>query len=56
MIPGVAVQDIYADLRQNVLLHVSVEEIGMRSTRWALLSTGARPRYEGGVEVQYTQK
>lgn len=57
--PAAAVaQEVYVDMRQNVLLHVSVEEIGMRSTRWALLSAGYRqaPRDGGGVDLTYSQR
>ena len=48
------------DLRQSVFLHVSVEEIGMRSTRWAPLSSGRAAQYrsEGGLlpDLQHTQR
>lgn len=50
-------QDVYVDLRQNVLLHVSVEEIGMRSTKWALCAWSARatPRADG-TDVHHLQR
>eukprot|EP00887_Chlorella_sp_A99_P007742 scaffold20.g7742.t1 len=51
-------QDIYMDLRSNVLLHVSIEEIGMRSTRWALVSWAQRAvhRQDGSVDVQTSHR
>lgn len=50
-------QDVYVDLRQNVLLHVSVEEIGMRSTKWALCAWNQRaaPRADG-TDVHHLQR
>lgn len=35
-------QSLYVDMRQVVQMHVSVEEIGMRSTRWSTVSHGVR--------------
>jgi len=50
-------QDIYADLRQNVLLHVAVEEIGMRSTKWSMCSWAQKAAFKGEViDVSYTQR
>lgn len=53
-----SLQDIYMDLRSNVLLHVSIEEIGMRSTRWALVSWAQRAinRQDGSVDVQTSSR
>ena len=42
-IPPGGEQDVHVDLRQNVLMHVSVEEINMRSTKWSLCSWAQRP-------------
>lgn len=35
-------QSLYVDMRQVVQAHVSIEEVGMRSTRWCTLSHGVR--------------
>lgn len=35
-------QSLYVDMRQRVDMHVAVEEVGMRSTRWATVSHGVR--------------
>lgn len=35
-------QNLYLDMRQVVQMHVSVEEIGMRSTKWATVNHGVR--------------
>ncbi|KAL6785838.1 hypothetical protein ACKKBG_A00370 [Auxenochlorella protothecoides x Auxenochlorella symbiontica] len=41
-IPAGGSRGVYVDLRQTVLLHIAVEEIGMRSTKWALCSWAQR--------------
>ena len=35
-------QNLYVDMQQVVQMHVSIEEIGMRSTRWSTVSSGVR--------------
>ena len=37
-------QNLYVDMQQVVQMHVSIEEIGMRSTRWSTVSSGVRHR------------
>jgi hypothetical protein len=56
-IPPGGEQDVHVDLRQNVLMHVSVEEINMRSIKWSLCSWAQRPnRREGRETQQYAAK
>jgi hypothetical protein len=56
-VPPGGEQDVYVDLRQAVLMHVSVEEINMRSTRWSLCSWAARAQGRGDArETQYTAR
>ena len=31
-------QDVYADLSGNVLMHVTVPELGLRSSHWSVIS------------------
>ncbi len=33
-------QDVYADLSGNVLLHASVPAVGLRAAQWAIISWG----------------
>lgn len=40
--PSCSTQSLYVDMRQRVDMHVAVEEIGMRSTRWSTVSHGVR--------------
>lgn len=51
-IPPGGEQDVHVDLRQNVLMHVSVEEINMRSIKWSLCSWAQRPGRREGRETQ----
>lgn len=45
-------------MRQVVQMHVSVEEIGMRSTKWATVSHGVRsaPAGDGGGGLEAPPK
>jgi len=56
-IPPGGEQDVHVDLRQNVLMHVSVEEINMRSVKWSLCSWAQRlGRREGRDTQQFAAK
>lgn len=45
---------VYIDMRQHVLMHVSVEEINMRTTKWSFCSWAQRVHKRGDVkETQY---
>lgn len=35
-------QDVYADLSGNVLLHASVPALGLHASQWAIISWGRR--------------
>lgn len=35
---GVAMQDVYADLSNNLLVHVMVPALGLRSKQWTVIS------------------
>ena len=51
-------QSLYVDMRQVVQMHVSVEEIGMRSTRWCTVSQGVHYTTlpDGAVELESKPK
>ena len=51
----VAVQDVYADVSGNVLLHASVPGLGLHASQWAIISWGRRTE-ENNVLVDYSYK
>lgn len=48
------VQDVYADVSGNVLLHASVPALGLHASQWAIISWGRRT--EDNVLVDYSYK
>jgi hypothetical protein len=55
-IPPGGQQDMYVDMRQNVLMHVAVEEISMRSIKWTACSWAAHREGRDGWDSLHTPK